>query len=60
MVPAVEDRDVFEHRLAAIAKPRGLDRRNLEAAAQLVDDKRRQGFALDVFGDDEQEALASP
>ena len=49
-----EDRDVFEHRLAAIAEPRRLDRRNLEAAAQLVDDKRRQGFSFDVFGDDEQ------
>jgi hypothetical protein len=35
-------------------KPGGLDRRNLEAAAQLVDDKRRQGFAFDVFGNDEQ------
>ena len=27
---------------------------DLEAAAQLVDDKGRQGFAFDVFGDDEQ------
>jgi hypothetical protein len=36
--------------LAAIAKPRRLDRRNLQAAAQLVDDKRRQGFAFDIFG----------
>ena len=43
-----------EHRLAAIAKPRGLDRRNLETPAQLVDHKRRQRLSLDVFGDDEQ------
>ena len=49
-----EDRDVLEHRLAAIAEARRLDRRDLQAAAQLVDDQRRQRFALDVLGDDEQ------
>jgi len=49
-----EDRDVLEHRLAAIAEARRLDRRDLEAAAQLVDDERRQRLALDVLGDDEQ------
>src|SRR5690606_34016526 len=30
-----QDRDVLQHRLAAIAKAGGLDRRDLEAAAQL-------------------------
>ena len=51
---AGEDGDVLEHRLAAIAEARRLDRRDLEAAAQLVDDERRQRLALDVLGDDEQ------
>ena len=51
---AGEDRDVLEHRLAAIAEARRLDRRDLEAAAQLVDDERRQSLALDVLGDDDQ------
>ena len=49
-----EDRDVFEHRLAAISEAGRLDGRDLEAAAQLVDDKRRQRFSLYVFGDNEQ------
>ena len=49
-----EDRDVLEHRLAAIAEARRLDRRHLQAAAQLVDDQRRQRLALDILGDDEQ------
>jgi hypothetical protein len=50
MVPAV----VLKHRFAAIAEARRLDCRHLQAAAQLVDDQRRQGFALDVLGDHEQ------
>ena len=51
---AGEDGDVFEHRLAAIAEARRLDGRDLEAAAQLVDDERGQRLAFDVLGDDEQ------
>ena len=51
---AGEDRDVLEHRLAAIAEARRLDRRHLQAAAQLVDDQRRQRLALDVLSDDEE------
>ncbi len=51
---AGEDGDVFQHRLAAIAEARRFDRRDLEAAAQLVDDQRRQRFAFDVLGDDQQ------
>ena len=51
---AGQDGDVLEHRLAAIAEARRLDGRDLEAAAQLVDDERRQRLALDVLGDDEQ------
>ena len=51
---AGQDRDVLEHRLAAIAEARRLDRRHLQAAAQLVDDQGRQRLALDVLGDDDQ------
>ncbi|GLI95367.1 hypothetical protein LMG27198_43590 [Methylocystis echinoides] len=50
---AREDGDVFKHGLAAIAEARRLDGRDLEAAAQLVDDGRRQRLALNVLGDDE-------
>src|SRR5205085_7428898 len=51
---ACEDRNVLDHRLAAIAEARRLDGRDLEAAAQLVDDQGRQRLALDVLGDDQQ------
>ena len=51
---AGEDGDVFEHGLAAIAEARGLDGADLEGAAELVHDEGREGFAFDVFGDDEQ------
>src|SRR5579863_1014436 len=54
---AGQDRDVLQHRLAAVAEAGGLDGCHLEPAAQAVDDERRQGLALDVFGDD-QERLA--
>ena len=51
---AGQDRDVLEHRLAAIAEARRLDGRDLQAAAQLVDDERGQSLALDVLGDDHE------
>jgi hypothetical protein len=51
---AGQDRDVLEHRLAAIAEARRLDGRDLEAAAQLVDDERGQSLAFDVLGDDQE------
>src|SRR5688500_449192 len=51
---AGEDRDVLEHRLAAIAEAGSLDRGHLQRAAQLVDDQRRQRFTLDVLCDDQQ------
>ena len=35
-------------------KPGGLDGDGLEGAADLVDDQRGEGFALDVLGDDRQ------
>ena len=52
--PAVEDGDILEHGLAAIAEARRLHGRDLEAAAQLVDDERRERLAFDVLGDDEE------
>ena len=51
---AGEGRDVFEHGLAAIAEAGGLDGGALQRAAQLVHDQGRQGFAFNVFGDDQQ------
>src|SRR5262245_5653944 len=49
-----ERREVLEHRLAAVAVARRLDRDHAEPAAQLVDDERRERLALDVLGDDHQ------
>ena len=51
---AGQDGDVFEHRLPAIAVAGRLDRGDLQRAAQLVDDERRQRLALDVLRDDQQ------
>ena len=55
---AGQDGDVLEHRLAPIAEAGRLHRRDLEPAAQLVDDQRRQRLALDVLGDDQQRLAA--
>ena len=51
-----EDGDVFEHGLAAVAEARSLDGGDVEDAAELVDHEGGEGFAFDVFGDDEQRA----
>src|SRR5262249_48681958 len=51
---AGEDRDVLQHGLAAIAEARRLDGRDLEAAAQLVDDEGGERFAFHVLGDDDE------
>ena len=51
---AGQDRDVFHHRLAAIAEAGRLDGGDLQPAAQAVDDQRRQRFAFDVLGDDQE------
>ncbi len=53
---AGQDGDVLEHGLAAVAEARRLDGRDLQAAAQLVDDERRQRLALDLLGDDQERA----
>ncbi len=51
---AGEDRHVLEHRLAAVAEAGGLDGDDVEGAAHLVDDERREGLAVDVLGDDDE------
>ena len=51
---AGEHGDVAEHGLAAIAEAGRLDGADVEHAAELVDDQRRQRFAFDIFGDDQQ------
>ena len=51
---AGEGGDVLEHGLAAVAEAGRLDRDDVERAAHLVDDQRREGLAVDVLGDDEQ------
>ena len=56
-VPPVRTAMSLEHRLAAVAEAGGLHGGDVEDAAELVDDQRRQRLALDVLGDD-QERLA--
>ncbi len=51
---AGEDGDIFEHRFAAVAEAGGLDGHTAQGAANLVDHQSRQGFAFDVFGDDDE------
>src|SRR6185437_3189949 len=46
--------NVFEHRFTAVSEARSLDGGALQRAAQLVHHQGRQGFALDVFGNDDQ------
>ena len=49
-----QDRDILEHRLAAIAEARSLYGSDLEATAQLVHDERGESLTLDVLGDDDE------
>src|SRR3569833_172106 len=49
-----QDRDVLQHRLAAIAEARSLHGRDLERATELVDDERGERLTFDVFRDNEQ------
>src|SRR5436190_10037522 len=51
---AGEDGHVLQHRLAAVAEARCLDRDALERAADLVDDQRREGLAVDILADDDE------
>src|SRR5205807_9298096 len=54
---AGEGSNVFEHRLAAVAKSRSLDGSALQRATELVDHEGGESFAFDVLSDD-QEGLA--
>ena len=51
---AGEDRDVFEHRLATITKPRGFDSADVQRAAELVHHQCGQRFAFHFLSDDQQ------
>ena len=51
---AGQDRDVFQHRLAAVAEARSLHRAGIQRAAQLVDHQRGQRFAFHFLGDHQQ------
>src|SRR5450756_583103 len=51
---AGQNRDVLQHRLAAIAEARSLDGRDLEATTQTVDDEGSESLAFDVFSDDNE------
>src|SRR5699024_142789 len=46
--------DILKHGLAAVTEARGFDGNSVEGTAQFVHDQGRQGFAVNVFGDDEQ------
>ena len=51
---AGQDGDVAQHLLAAIAEARRLDGEDLDGAAELVDDQRGEGLAVDVLADDQR------
>src|SRR5258707_8091959 len=51
---AGQNRDVLQHRLAAIAEARSLHSGNLEAATQTVDDEGSERLAFDVFRNDDE------
>ena len=55
---AGQDGNILQHSLAAIAKARGLDGHDVEHAAQFVQHQGSQRFAVNIFGDDDQVALA--
>src|SRR5690625_4213984 len=51
-----EDRNVLQHGLTAVTEARSLNSNGLEGATDLVHNESCQGFALDIFGNDEQRA----
>ena len=51
---AGEDRDVLQHFLASVTKAGGFDGGDLQDATELVDHEHGQGFAIDIFSDDQQ------
>ena len=56
---AGQDRDVFQHGLAAIAEARSLHGAGVQGAAQLVDHEGGQRFAFHFLGDDQQRLAAA-
>jgi len=56
-LPASDRRDVLHQALRRSPKPGALTATDVKAAAKTIDDEGRQGFALDIVGDD-QERLA--
>src|SRR6202035_3036442 len=55
---AGQNRDVLQHRLAAIAEARSLDGRDLQTATQTVDDQGGKSFAFAVFRDNHKRLAA--
>ena len=55
---AGQDGNILQHGLAAITKARGFDSQHVQHAAQFVQDERSQSFAIDIFSDDDEFALA--
>jgi len=51
---ARQNGNVVEHGLAAVTKPRRLDRANLERAPQFVDHQRGKRFPFHIFSNDEE------
>ena len=56
---AGQGRDVFQHRLAAIAEARSLHGAGIQRAAELVHDEGGERFAFHFFRDDEQRLAAA-
>ena len=55
---AGQDSDILQHGFAAVTKARSLDGQNVEHTAQFVQNQGGQCFAVDIFGNDDQFALA--
>ena len=51
---AGEDGDVFQHGLAAVTEAGGLNGDRLESTADLVHNEGGEGFAFNIFSDDEE------
>ena len=54
-----EDGNILQHGLAAVTKARGFDGQHVQHAAQFVQDEGGESFAVDIFGDDDEFALAN-
>jgi len=48
---------ILHGRLAVVSEPGCFDGTNFDSGTKFVDDQSRQGFALDVFRDDEKRGL---